>query len=84
MTYLCPQTGQEVPKCANCGGDHPANSPTCRFTPRRNVQVISQRQTISYADAAKVILGCTCCFELTFDCSKRGLGNSTQVLAADN
>nr|CAH7731570.1 unnamed protein product [Callosobruchus chinensis] len=54
MTHLCPQTGQEVRKCANCGGDHPANSPTCRFTPRRNLQVIAQRQTISYADAAKV------------------------------
>nr|CAH7737655.1 unnamed protein product [Callosobruchus chinensis] len=26
MTHLCPQTGQEVRKCANCGGDHPANS----------------------------------------------------------
>nr|CAH7759976.1 unnamed protein product [Callosobruchus chinensis] len=54
MTHLCPQTGQEVRKCANCGGDHPANSPTCRFTPRRNLQVIAQRQTISYAGAAKI------------------------------
>nr|CAH7746821.1 unnamed protein product [Callosobruchus chinensis] len=54
MTHLCPQTGQEVRKCANCGGDHPANSLTCRFTSRRNLQVIAQRQTISYADAAKV------------------------------
>nr|CAH7747049.1 unnamed protein product [Callosobruchus chinensis] len=54
MTHLCPQTGQEVCKCTNCGGDHPANSPTSRFTPRRNLQVIAQRQTISYADATKV------------------------------
>nr|CAH7749749.1 unnamed protein product [Callosobruchus chinensis] len=54
MSHLCPQTGQEVRKCANCGGDHPENSSTCRFTPRRNLQVIAQRQTISYADAAKV------------------------------
>nr|CAH7718344.1 unnamed protein product [Callosobruchus chinensis] len=52
MTHLCPQTGQEVRKCANCGEDHPANSPTCRFTPTRNLQVIAQRQPISYADAA--------------------------------
>nr|CAH7740591.1 unnamed protein product [Callosobruchus chinensis] len=54
MTHLCPQTGEEALKCANCGGDHPANSPTCRFTPGRNLQVIAQRQTISYAEAAKV------------------------------
>nr|CAH7763536.1 unnamed protein product [Callosobruchus chinensis] len=39
--------------CQLCG-NHPANSPTCRFTPRRNLQVIAQRQTISFADAAKV------------------------------
>nr|CAH7732753.1 unnamed protein product [Callosobruchus chinensis] len=54
MTHMCPQTGQEACKCANCGGDHPANSLTCRFAPRRHQQVIAQRQTISYADAAKV------------------------------
>nr|CAH7745599.1 unnamed protein product [Callosobruchus chinensis] len=53
MTHLCPQTGQKKRKCANCGGDYPANSPTCRFMPRRNLQVIAQRPTISYADAAK-------------------------------
>nr|CAH7745790.1 unnamed protein product [Callosobruchus chinensis] len=46
--------GQEARKCANCDGDHPENSPSCRFTPRRNLQVIAQRQTISYADATKV------------------------------
>nr|CAI5837636.1 unnamed protein product [Callosobruchus analis] len=31
MTHLCPQTGLEERKCANCGEGHPANSPTCRF-----------------------------------------------------
>nr|CAH7723701.1 unnamed protein product [Callosobruchus chinensis] len=54
MTHPCPQTAQEVRKCANCAGDHPANSPTCSFTPRRTLQVITQRRTISYADAANV------------------------------
>nr|CAI5833254.1 unnamed protein product [Callosobruchus analis] len=29
MTHLCPQTGLEERKCANCGEGHPANSPTC-------------------------------------------------------
>nr|CAI5826124.1 unnamed protein product [Callosobruchus analis] len=53
MTHLCPQTGLEERKCANCGEGHPANSPTCRFAPRRNLQVIAQRRNISYADAAK-------------------------------
>ncbi|CAH1956815.1 unnamed protein product, partial [Acanthoscelides obtectus] len=45
MTQMCPQTGQEVRRCAN--------SPTCRFTPRRNLQVIAQRRAKSYADAAR-------------------------------
>nr|CAI5834086.1 unnamed protein product [Callosobruchus analis] len=53
MTHLCPQTGLEERKCANCGEGHPANSPTCRFAPRRNLQLIAQRRNISYADAAK-------------------------------
>nr|CAI5857229.1 unnamed protein product [Callosobruchus analis] len=47
MTHLCPQTGLEERKCANCGEGHPANSPTCRFAPRRNLQVIAQRRNIS-------------------------------------
>nr|CAI5820523.1 unnamed protein product [Callosobruchus analis] len=53
MTHLCPQTRLEERKCANCGEGHPANSPTCRFAPRRNLQVIAQRRNITYADAAK-------------------------------
>ncbi|CAH2014278.1 unnamed protein product [Acanthoscelides obtectus] len=52
MTHLCPLTGQEERKCTNCGGAHPANSPTCRFTPRRNLEVIAQRRSKSYAEAA--------------------------------
>nr|CAH7758870.1 unnamed protein product [Callosobruchus chinensis] len=28
MTHVCPQTGLEEPKCANCGGGHSANIPT--------------------------------------------------------
>nr|CAI5826363.1 unnamed protein product [Callosobruchus analis] len=49
VTHLCPQTGLEERKCANCGEGHPA----CRFAPRRNLQVIAQRRNITYADAAK-------------------------------
>ncbi|CAH2014129.1 unnamed protein product [Acanthoscelides obtectus] len=52
MTHLRPLTGQEERKCANCGGAHPANSPPCRFTPRRNLEVITQRRSKSYAEAA--------------------------------
>ncbi|CAH1991974.1 unnamed protein product [Acanthoscelides obtectus] len=52
MTHLCPLTGQEERKYANCGGAHPANSPSCRFTPRRNLEVIAQRRSNSYAEAA--------------------------------
>ncbi|CAH2002645.1 unnamed protein product [Acanthoscelides obtectus] len=52
MTHLCPLTGQEERKCANCGGAHPANSPTNRFTPRRNLEVIAQRRSKSYTEAA--------------------------------
>nr|CAI5842330.1 unnamed protein product [Callosobruchus analis] len=37
MTHLCPQTGLDERKCANCGEGHPANSPTCRFALRRNL-----------------------------------------------
>ncbi|CAH1993756.1 unnamed protein product, partial [Acanthoscelides obtectus] len=53
MTHLCPLTEEEERKCANCGEGHPANSRTCKFTPRRNLQVIAQRSNISYADAAR-------------------------------
>ncbi|CAH2006141.1 unnamed protein product [Acanthoscelides obtectus] len=53
MTHLCPQTEQEERKCANCGGGHPANSRTCRFAPKKNLQVIAQRRNVSYADAAR-------------------------------
>nr|CAI5817550.1 unnamed protein product [Callosobruchus analis] len=53
MTHLCAQTGLEERKCTNCGEEHPANNPTCRFAPRRNLQVITQRRNITYADAAK-------------------------------
>ncbi|CAH2007764.1 unnamed protein product [Acanthoscelides obtectus] len=53
MTHLCPQTEQQERKCANCGGGHPANSRTCRFAPKKNLQVIAQRRNVSYADAAR-------------------------------
>ncbi|CAH1996877.1 unnamed protein product [Acanthoscelides obtectus] len=53
MTHLCQLTEEEERKCANCGEGHPANSRTCKFTPRRNLQVIAQRRNISYADAAR-------------------------------
>nr|CAH7762475.1 unnamed protein product [Callosobruchus chinensis] len=39
MTQLYPQTGQGTGECANYGGDHPENSPTCSLAPRRNLQV---------------------------------------------
>nr|CAH7737853.1 unnamed protein product [Callosobruchus chinensis] len=54
--HRCQKYGHAQSYCTaspKCLKDHPANSPTCRFTPRRNLQVIAQRQTISYADAAK-------------------------------
>ncbi|CAH2011240.1 unnamed protein product, partial [Acanthoscelides obtectus] len=53
MIHLCPQTEQEERKCANCGGGHPANSRTCRFAPKKNLEVIAQRRNVSYADAAR-------------------------------
>ncbi|CAH1971329.1 unnamed protein product [Acanthoscelides obtectus] len=50
LTHLCPQTRQEVRKCANCGDGHAANSPTCRCTPKKNLQVIAERRNKSYAE----------------------------------
>nr|CAI5817872.1 unnamed protein product [Callosobruchus analis] len=58
MTHLCPRKLEEVRKCANCGGDHPANASVCRFLPKRNAQIIAERrnkliqQGVSFAHVA--------------------------------
>nr|CAH7753614.1 unnamed protein product [Callosobruchus chinensis]CAH7754399.1 unnamed protein product [Callosobruchus chinensis] len=51
MTHLCPQIRLQEPKCAKCRVGHPANSPTCKLAPRKNLQVIEQRRNVTYAHA---------------------------------
>nr|CAI5834405.1 unnamed protein product [Callosobruchus analis] len=53
MTYLCPKTGQETRKYWSCGRGYLAKTPICRFTPKRNMQVIAQRRTNLYMVADK-------------------------------